>query len=61
MAVPAENMYSIVKHIYRKEQSAGKELDENEIVIICAEIYEDDNIINTSVMLKKEIVFLHRI
>ena len=41
MAVPAENMYSIVKHIYRKEQSVGKELDENEIVIICAEIYEE--------------------
>ena len=53
MAVPAENMYSIVKHIYRKEQSIGKDLDENEIVIICAEIYEDDNITNTSVMLKK--------
>ena len=53
MAVPAENMYSIVKYIYRKEQSVGKELDENEIVIICAEIYEDDNITNTSVMLKK--------
>ena len=61
MAVPAENMYSIVKHILEKNNLIGKELDENEIVIICAEIYEDDNIINTSVMLKKEKVFLSKL
>ena len=53
LAVPAENKHFIVKHVFRKEEFIGKELDESEIVIFSAELYKDDNIINTTVIVKK--------
>ena len=53
LALPNKNKEFIVKHVYRKEQFIGKELDENEIVIFSAELYKDDNFISTTVWLKK--------